>query len=109
RLQERERNGEITLTDPQLAIVLANGERVEGNAKLSSTSASVSTTTGSRTLRFEMANPTGSIAPGMFLQAELTLGKTEAILVPQRATSRERDGTLIAWVNENGQARKRKL
>lgn len=109
RLQERERNGEVALIEPELSIVLDNGNRVDGDAKLMSTSASVSPTTGSRTLRFEMPNPKGLIAPGMFLQAELKLGKTDAILVPQRATTRERDGSLIAWVDDNGQARKRKL
>jgi membrane fusion protein (multidrug efflux system) len=109
RLQERERKGEVKLIEPELSIVLDNGNRVDADAKMLSTSASVSTTTGSRTLRFEMANPQGLIAPGMFLQAELKLGRTEAVLVPQRATTRERDGTLIAWVDDNGQARKRRL
>jgi membrane fusion protein (multidrug efflux system) len=109
RLQEREAKGEVTLVDPSLSIVLDGGRRVDGDATLLSTSASVSTTTGSRTLRFEMPNEKGLVAPGMFLQAELTLGKTEAILVPQRATTRERDGSLFAWVDDNGQARKRKL
>jgi membrane fusion protein (multidrug efflux system) len=109
RLQEREAKGEVTLADPELSIILDNGRRVDGDATLLSTSASVSTTTGSRMLRFEMPNEKGFVAPGMFLQAELTLGKTEAILVPQRATTRERDGSLFAWVDDNGQARKRKL
>lgn len=109
RLQERERKGEVKLIEPELSIVLDDGNRVDGNAKLLSSSASVSTTTGSRTLRFEMPNPNGHIAPGMFLQAELKLGKTDAILVPQRATTRERDGSLNAWVDDNGVARKRKL
>lgn len=109
RLQDRASSGEITLTEPKLAIILENGRRVEGTAKLLSTSASVSTTTGSHVLRFEMPNPERAVMPGMFLKAELTVAKTEAFLVPQRATTRERDGTLVAWVDDDGQARKRKL
>lgn len=109
RIEGRVARGEVTLLDPELTLVLEGGHRVESGARLISSGATVSATTGTRILRFEAANPGGLIAPGMFLQAELTLGVQRAILVPQRATMRERDGRLSAWVAVGGKAEKRFL
>lgn len=109
RIEARAARGEIVMTEPQLTLVLDGGRRIEGRSKLISTGATVSATTGTRILRFETDNPGGLIAPGMFLQGELVLGRQQAILVPQRATQRERDGRLSAWVVEDGKAARRWL
>ncbi|MFE3838949.1 efflux RND transporter periplasmic adaptor subunit [Pseudogemmobacter sonorensis] len=110
RIDARAGAGEITLDEtPTLSLFLGPGIRTGSDARLVSTGATVSSTTGTRRLRFEMANPEGLIAPGMFLHAELTLGRESAVLVPQRATERQRDGSLTAWVAVNGKAERRRL
>ena len=108
-IEARAAQGEITLTAPMLELLLDGGRRISGEARLISSAATVSSSTGTRLLRFEMVNSGGVIAPGMFLRAELTLGVQDAILVPQRATQRERDGRLSAWIVEDGKAAKRYL
>lgn len=109
RIEAAAERGEINLSAPDLTLILDGGRQIEGKAKLMSTSATVSTTTGTRRLRFEVANPNGLLAPGMFLHGELQLGSTSAILVPQRAAIRERDGRLSAWVESEGKSAKRYL
>lgn len=106
RIEARAAAGEVTLGEPDLTLILDDGRRVEGAAKLVSTGATVSTTTGTRTLRFEVANGNGLIAPGMFLHGELKLGQTTAFLVPQRAAQRQRDGSLTVWLVADGKAKK---
>ncbi len=109
RIEGRAARGEITLTEPALTLLLGDGRRIDSAAVLVSTGATVSQTTGTRLLRFELANPGGLIAPGLFLHAEMAVGTQRAILVPQRATARQRDGTLTAWVAVGGKAEQRKL
>jgi len=70
----------------------------------------VEQTTGSVTLRALIPNPDMVLLPGMFVRATLHLGENNAVLVPQRATIRQSDGTLAVWVvDENNQADKRVL
>lgn len=109
RLESAAAEGRITLQNPALTLVLNDGSRIEGKAKLVSTGATVSATTGTRRLRFEMENPSGRVSPGMFVQGEMTLGRTEAILVPQRAAVRQRDGSLTAWIAMDGKATRRPI
>lgn len=101
--------GEIAAQAPELTLILDDGRRLAGAARLISTGATVSTTTGTRSIRFEVGNPDGLIAPGMFLHGEMVVGHRQAFLIPQRATQRERDGTLTAWIAADGKAAKRKL
>lgn len=110
RTEARAAAGEITLSDaPDLTVLLGDGRRIEGRGTLLSSGATVSATTGTRLLRFQLANPGGLVAPGMFIHAELTLGRQSAILVPQRAATRERDGSLTAWIATDGKAEKRRI
>lgn len=112
RLREEARAaaGEIQLLpQPQLTVLSEDGRAIAEGAKLISTGTSVAASTGTRNLRFEFENARGLIAPGAFLHAKLVIGTQEAILVPQRATTRERDGSLSAWVEQDGKAQKRKL
>lgn len=106
RIEARAAAGEIALTDPLLTLVLDDGRRIAGAARLVSTGATVSTTTGTRILRFEVANADKLIAPGMFLHGELQVGKVTAFLVPQRAAQRQRDGALAVWLAVDGKAKK---
>ncbi len=109
KIEARIREGEIAAAAPKLALLLDGGRRIESDGRLISAGATVSESTGTRLLRFELANPSGLIAPGLFVHAEVTVGTQKAILVPQRAATRQRDGTLTAWVAADGKAEKRKL
>lgn len=58
----------------------------------------VDETTGSVGLRALVANPDQTLLPGLFVRAKIELGEQQAILVPQRATTRNPDGGLTVWV-----------
>ena len=59
--------------------------------------------------RFRFENPESRILPGMFVRGSIEIGRIQAILVPQMAATRGRDGTLSAWVAEDGKAVRRTL
>ncbi|TMV91185.1 efflux RND transporter periplasmic adaptor subunit [Thioclava sp. BHET1] len=86
------------------SVQLETGEQYDGTGTLISPGATVSATTGSVDFRFQFDNPNRMILPGQFLRVTLTLGETQAILVPQRATSRGGDGALTAFVATDGKA-----
>ncbi|WP_234990376.1 efflux RND transporter periplasmic adaptor subunit [Aquimixticola soesokkakensis] len=85
-----------------IALTLESGQSYSGKGTLVSPGNTVSTTTGSVDFRLSFDNGERVIMPGMFLRVDLTLGTTQAILVPQRATSRGSDGSLTAFVVEDG-------
>jgi len=60
--------------------------------------ATVDAATGAVFLRAEFPNPNGVLMPGTYAKAEVDLGEREVLLVPQRATTRQADGTLMVWV-----------
>jgi len=65
----------------------------------------VNETTGSVGLRALMDNSSGLLLPGLFVNAEISLGEREGVLVPQRAATRTPDGELSVWViDANNQA-----
>ncbi len=110
RLAERIARGEIEASQTvQLRLTLEDGTPYEPLGELVAPGPTVSATTATRSLRFRFPNPDGRILPGMFLRGDLEQGRIEAILVPQRATTRAPDGSLNAWVAEGGKARARKL
>ncbi|MEP3675245.1 efflux RND transporter periplasmic adaptor subunit [Sulfitobacter sp.] len=88
---KRNDNLEATLT-------LENGDIYRGTGKLVTPSNTVSTTTGTVTVRFSFENPEQIIIPGMFVRGAVTLGTMEAYLVPQRAASRSNSGKLTAYI-----------
>jgi membrane fusion protein (multidrug efflux system) len=60
---------------------------------------SVDPTTGSQTIRAVFPNPRGLLLPGMYVRAGLVEGtQAKAILVPQRAVSRDERGNATAMV-----------
>ena len=70
---------------------------VEGTMKFADVT--VDPTTGSQTIRAVFRNPRGLLLPGMFVRAELIEGtKASALLVPQRAVSRNEQGKPTAMV-----------
>lgn len=110
RIRKLLETGSLTRADDlQIDLTLETGDSYEGQGRLVSPGAEVSTTTGTVDFRIEFDNPDRVILPGQFLRVTMTLGSTRAILVPQRATSRASDGTLTAFVAEDGTARQVEL
>lgn len=107
RVRESIASGDLTRNPAlQVRLTLESGQDYDGTGVLVSPGATVSTTTGTVGFRFRFDNPDRRILPGQFLRAQITLGATRAILVPQIATSRGGDGVLTAFVAEGGTARK---
>jgi membrane fusion protein (multidrug efflux system) len=72
---------------------------------------SVDQTTGSIALRAIVANPKAELLPGMFVRARIEEGtKPNALLVPQRAITRDQNGQPIALViDKAGKVERRQL
>ncbi|WP_428926254.1 efflux RND transporter periplasmic adaptor subunit [Marinibacterium sp. SX1] len=79
-------------------LLLETGAVYEGTGRLVSPGNTVSTTTGTFTVRFRFDNPDRMILPGMFLRGEITVGTINAFLVPQRAAERSNSGALTVYV-----------
>ena len=99
--------GEIPVT-----VMLGEGNKTayphKGSLKFSEVT--IDETTGSITLRAKVPNPDGVLMSGLFVHASLAMGEQNALLVPQRATTRNPDGSLSVWVVDgNNQAQKRVL
>ncbi len=92
-----------------IALRLETGAIYPGRGELVSPGIAVSTTTGTTRFRIRFDNPDRLILPGQFLRAELTVGTTTAILVPQMATARSSSGALTAYVVADGVAQQRVL
>lgn len=66
----------------------------------------VDPSTGSVKLRAVFPNPDRLLLPGLFVRARIEMTFNDALLVPQRATQRKPDGSLVAWtIAEDGTAR----
>lgn len=70
----------------------------------------VDETTGSIGLRAVVPNADDALLPGLFVHATIELGEQEVLLVPQRATTRQPDGSLRVWtIDQNNQVNPRIL
>ena len=70
---------------------------VEGTLRFADVS--VDPTTGSQTIRALFPNPSGLLLPGMYVRAQLVEGtQQQAILVPQRAVSRDERGKATVMI-----------
>lgn len=90
-------------------LTLETGETYAATGELLAPGFNVSTTTGSVDNRFRFANPDRRLLPGMFVRGQIELGVTQAFLVSQSATTRDRTGRLTAWVVEDGKIARRVL
>lgn len=76
-----------------IRIRLEDGSSYAHEGKLAFSGLIVNSTMGTVTLRALVPNPDGILMPGMFVQAQLPTGLApEAILVPQRAVTRDLTG-----------------
>ncbi|MFT4151465.1 MAG: efflux RND transporter periplasmic adaptor subunit [Paracoccaceae bacterium] len=102
--------GRLTITRSFHAdLTLENGVAYSATGQLVAPGFTVSTSTGSVDFRFRFDNPERRILPGMFVRGTVQIGTIKAILVPQQAATRSREGTLTAWVVEEGKAAQRVL
>jgi membrane fusion protein (multidrug efflux system) len=110
RVRQRVAAGTLTRgAQLKVSLLLETGEEYDGTGTLISPGATVSATTGTVDFRFQFDNASRQILPGQFLRAKITLGETQAILVPQRATTRDGDGSLSVFIARGGKARKATL
>ncbi|MBP7241817.1 efflux RND transporter periplasmic adaptor subunit [Amaricoccus sp.] len=110
RVREEVESGRLTLAEElEATLVVGNGRTYSTTGEMVAPGFVVSTTTGTVDVRFRFDNPDSILLPGMFVRGQLKLGHVEAVLVPQTAATRERDGRLTAWVVEDGKAVQREI
>lgn len=86
-------------------LTLENEDVFRGTGQLVTAGNTVSTTTGTVTIRFKFDNPEHVVIPGMFVRGEIVIGTVQAFLVPQLAATRANSGKLTAYVvGEDGTA-----
>lgn len=90
-------------------LTLEDGQSYKGTGQVVAPSSTVSTTTGTVSIRFSFANAERKLLPGMFLRAQVTLGTADAFLVPQLAGTVSVDGFLSVYVVKDGKAALTKL
>lgn len=88
--------------DARVRLKLEDGTSYGPEGTLKFTDVTVDPATGSQTIRAVFPNPRGLLLPGMFVRAELVEGtRSNAILVPQRAVTRDEKGQPVVMVVGN--------
>ncbi|MGX9461486.1 efflux RND transporter periplasmic adaptor subunit [Shewanella sp. A14] len=100
RLKANLRSGQLLKSDnAKVTLMLEDGSTYDHEGTLQFAEVNVDETTGSVTLRAEFPNPDGTLLPGMYVRAQLNAGQDpHAILVPQRAITRNNKGQAVAMV-----------
>ncbi|MDB2330425.1 efflux RND transporter periplasmic adaptor subunit [Alteromonas sp.] len=94
----------------ELTLDEVTGEKYPHTGSVKFSEVTVDESTGSVALRAEMPNPEGVLLPGLFVKGHVITGKENALLVPQRATTRQTDGSLSVYVvTDNNQVEGRAL
>ncbi|WP_133492643.1 efflux RND transporter periplasmic adaptor subunit [Alcanivorax sp. 24] len=95
----------------RVTLVLEDGTEYDQNGTLQFSEYAVDESTGSITLRALFPNPEGDLLPGLFVRAKLPQGQRDnAILVPQKAVTRDPQGTASALViGDNNTVEKRQV
>ncbi len=92
-------NGELQAADLPVKLILEDGTEYQHPGKFSFSEVSVNPSTGSYTLRVEVPNPDHVLLPGMYLRGVISEGlRPDGILVPQKAVSRQFDGSTAVMV-----------
>jgi membrane fusion protein (multidrug efflux system) len=87
-----------------------NNELYSQQGQLKFSEVTIDQSTGAITLRAIMPNPDGILLPGLFVKARVHVGSKDAVLVPQRATMRQADGSLTIYlVDANNQVVAKKI
>jgi membrane fusion protein (multidrug efflux system) len=83
----------------RVLLKLEDGSNYPVEGRLQFTATSVDPSTGSQSIRAVFANRAGVLLPGMFVRAILSQGsRPDAILIPQRAVSRDEKGRATVLV-----------
>jgi membrane fusion protein (multidrug efflux system) len=95
----------------RVKLQLEDGSAYPVDGTLKFAEATVDPSTGNVTLRAVFPNPKGTLLPGMYVRALLDEGSTQqAILVPQRAVTRDAKGNALAMVlGDDGKVQPRPL
>ncbi|MBB4257201.1 MULTISPECIES: efflux RND transporter periplasmic adaptor subunit [unclassified Bradyrhizobium] len=95
----------------QVELLMESGKTYGHKGKYGFTDASVNESTGSVSSRAVFANPERALLPGMYVRARVVAGvDPAAILVPQRAVSRNPLGQAVAmFVDKDGKVEQRML
>ncbi|WP_035964671.1 efflux RND transporter periplasmic adaptor subunit [Bradyrhizobium sp. YR681] len=95
----------------QVELLMESGKTYGHKGKYGFTDASVNESTGSVSSRAIFANPERALLPGMYVRARVVAGvDPDAILVPQRAVSRNPLGQAVAmFVDKDGKIEQRTL
>ena len=90
-------------------LILEDGSEYAAEGRLALSEVTVDEGTGSVTLRTQFSNADGVLLPGMYVRARLPQGtRSEAILVPHKALSRDpRGNALVMVVDAEGKAQSR--
>jgi membrane fusion protein (multidrug efflux system) len=84
---------QVSEDEVAVKLILEDGSTYPQEARLRFAGVSVNTSTGAITLRAVVPNPNGLLLPGMYVRAVLATAKApSALLVPQQAVSRDRNG-----------------
>lgn len=105
RLKAKLKQGKLQAADnANVQLILEDGTTYTQTGVLQFSEVTVDEGTGSVTLRAEFPNPDGVLLPGMYVRAVLNAGTDpQAILVPQRAITRNTKGQAVAMlVNAEG-------
>jgi membrane fusion protein (multidrug efflux system) len=93
RLREQTLAGQVSNDRAPVRLMLETGSIYPEVGTLSFADVTVDPATGSQTIRAVFPNPQRLLLPGMFVRGRLAQGvRTAAILVPQRAVSRDERG-----------------
>lgn len=101
RLRRALDTGELRATGKaaRVRLKLEDGTLYPLEGRLQFSDVTVDTNTGAITLRALIPNPRGELLPGMYVRAIVDTGVQEqALLVPQRAVSRDADGSPTVYV-----------
>jgi membrane fusion protein (multidrug efflux system) len=113
RMRRAIESGELQSVDgnAKVTVLLEDGREYGQPGTLQFADVSVDQTTGSIALRAIVANPKAELLPGMFVRARIEEGtKPNALLVPQRAITRDQNGQPIALViDKAGKVERRQL
>lgn len=97
--------------EAKVTIVFEDGREYSEPGALQFADVTVDQTTGSISLRAIFPNPKGELLPGMFVRARIEEGvRNDALLVPQRAVTRDQQGNPVALVvGKDGKVERRQL
>ncbi|MCW3172178.1 efflux RND transporter periplasmic adaptor subunit [Shewanella subflava] len=100
RLQTQLKAGKLLeAKNAQVTLVLEDGSIYDQPGVLKFSEVSVDETTGSVIIRAEFPNPDGILLPGMYVRSRLSTGTDpHAIMVPQKAITRNTKGEAVAMV-----------